>query len=181
MKSTMNEILIYNKNSYTINIFIAWSNLWILWTKGNSCIYEQKDDPYSSVGISSAHRHDHHYHHQHYHHHHRRHCHQGEVKTGKGASWESRTVYEGRSGELMMNSRVYIFDINDVWWYVSYGRVGDDNVFHHQAFMQILIKEHSEYVFYVNSAMDYEGALAFARWEQSTMQKHKGKSVDNFY
>ena len=29
--------------------------------------------------------------------------------------------------------------------------------------MQTLIKEHSEYVFYVNSAMDYEGALAFAR------------------
>ena len=29
--------------------------------------------------------------------------------------------------------------------------------------MQMLIKEHSEYIFYVNSAMDYEGALAFAR------------------
>ena len=28
--------------SYTINIFIAWSNLWILWTNGNSCIYEQQ-------------------------------------------------------------------------------------------------------------------------------------------
>ena len=34
----------------------------------------------------------------------------------------------------------------------------------HQAFMQMLIKEHSEYIFYVNSAMDYEGALAFARF-----------------
>ena len=34
-----------------------------------------------------------------------------------------------------------------------------------QAFVQKLIKEHSEYVFYVNADMNYEGALAFARYE----------------
>jgi len=43
-----------------------------------------------------------------------------------------------------------------------------------QAFMQTLIKEHSEYVFYVNSAMDYEGALAFARFDD-------GAVVPKFY
>merc|ERR1719430_255609 len=43
-----------------------------------------------------------------------------------------------------------------------------------QAFVQMLIKEHDEYVIYVNSAMDYEGALAFARFEE-------GATVPKFY
>jgi len=34
-----------------------------------------------------------------------------------------------------------------------------------QAFVQKLIKEHSEYVIYVNADMNFEGALAFARFE----------------
>ena len=34
-----------------------------------------------------------------------------------------------------------------------------------QAFVQKLIKEHAEYVIYVNAEMNYEGALAFARYE----------------
>merc|ERR1712122_135000 len=34
-----------------------------------------------------------------------------------------------------------------------------------QLFVQTLINEHSEYVFYVNADMNYEGALAFARYE----------------
>ena len=43
-----------------------------------------------------------------------------------------------------------------------------------QNFVQMLIKEHSEYVFYVNAEMDYEGALAFARFEE-------GATVPKFY
>ena len=43
-----------------------------------------------------------------------------------------------------------------------------------QTFVQTLVKEYSEYVFYVNSAMDYEGALAFARFEE-------GATVPRFY
>jgi len=34
-----------------------------------------------------------------------------------------------------------------------------------QTFVQKLIKEHAEYVIYVNAEMDFEGALAFARFE----------------
>lgn len=41
-----------------------------------------------------------------------------------------------------------------------------------QLFVQTLIKEHSEYVFYVNAEMNYEGALAFARFEdEATVPK----------
>ena len=43
-----------------------------------------------------------------------------------------------------------------------------------QKFVQLLIKEHSEYVFYVNAKIDYEGALAFARYED-------GATVPKFY
>jgi len=38
-----------------------------------------------------------------------------------------------------------------------------------QAFMQTLVKEHGEYVFYVNASLDYEGALAFARFEDEAV------------
>eukprot|EP00092_Neocalanus_flemingeri_P009073 GFUD01009765.1.p1 GENE.GFUD01009765.1~~GFUD01009765.1.p1 ORF type:complete len:200 (+),score=18.06 GFUD01009765.1:72-671(+) len=43
-----------------------------------------------------------------------------------------------------------------------------------QAFVQTLIKEHSEYVIYVNAELDYEGALAFARFDD-------GATVPKFY
>ena len=43
-----------------------------------------------------------------------------------------------------------------------------------QAFIKMLVKEHSEYVFYVNAELDYEGALAFARFED-------GATVPKFY
>lgn len=43
-----------------------------------------------------------------------------------------------------------------------------------QAFVQKLIKEHAEYVIYVNADMNYEGALAFARFED-------GATVPQFY
>ena len=43
-----------------------------------------------------------------------------------------------------------------------------------QAFVQKLIKELSEYVIYVNKTLDYEGALAFARFED-------GATVPQFY
>ena len=35
----INKIFIYNQHT-----FIAWSSLWIWWTNGNWCIYEQKHD-----------------------------------------------------------------------------------------------------------------------------------------
>jgi len=43
-----------------------------------------------------------------------------------------------------------------------------------QAFVQKLLKEHSEYVIYVNAAMNFEGALAFARFED-------GATVPQFF
>ena len=43
-----------------------------------------------------------------------------------------------------------------------------------QAFVQTLVKEFSEYLFYVNSEMDFEGALAFARFDE-------GATVPKFY
>ena len=43
-----------------------------------------------------------------------------------------------------------------------------------QAFVQTLVKEFSEYLFYVNSEMDFDGALAFARFEE-------GATVPKFY
>ena len=85
----------------------------------------------------------------------------GEVPTGKGASGEGWTIHERSSGEMLffivlkhLSSPILIFANH--WPCRS-------TLVPHQAFMQVLIKEHSEYVFYVNSALDYEGALAFAR------------------